>query len=349
MHCKAKVLTFIIELVCFFLQAMHPNWRALATCIIRQQQFVTPNSKNSTNSEEVSIVKELSNNQPDLGREVSEIYNEIVNSPSTSKLVDSQYKPKIKIVNKDYKVQLNYSFNQFCEATTSANIKGLETILNSNPEYLHQCDQFGWSPLMMAACDGVIDSFKYLLKFGANPFKSNKTGQSAYLLAKQKSHYKILNVIFNFANETVLVAQSKEISPFYCELCEENFKESTKDQHQTSTLHQFNLQHHDFPTRFGISESNRGFQLMIKQGWDRNSGLGRARKGQLFPVKTQIRDFRTGLGVNQERDSRITHFKSNDVSAIKRRLTPKPYRRRDRERDLARDKRTERIIRNELS
>lgn len=328
---------------------MHPNWRALATCIIRQQDFVTSKTDECIercDSSSIDLNSLIKTNQS--GEEVSKIYESIINSPSTSQIT-LPHRPKIEIVNK-YNSPVIYTFNNFCQATTSGNIKLLKSALESNPDFLNQSDQYDWTPLMMAACDGVAESFHYLLDCGADPFWSNKTGQSSYFLAKKKGHYNILNIIFNYANEKLVSTKPKtQISPFFCELCGENFKESTKEKHQTSILHQFNLKHHNFPTRFGICESNRGFQLMLKQGWDRNSGLGPGQQGHLFPIKTQMRNFRTGLGVEQKRESRITHFKANDVSAIKLRIKPKPYRRRDRERDIARDIRKDRILRNELS
>lgn len=322
---------------------MHPNWVALSTCIIRKQNFVTPKEKQSENKPQI---KNTQIETSQSGIEISKLYDEIVNAPSTIKY-HSNNQPAISFITN--KIKTSYTFNNFCQAATSGNTKILQEILKDHPEFLSQSDQYEWTALMMAACDGATESFKLLINAGCDPFLSNKTGQSAYSLAKQKGHTNLLNVIFNISNENNAKTKNKEISPFYCELCEENFKESTKEKHQTSTLHQFNLQHHNFPTRFGIGENNRGFQLMVKQGWDRNSGLGPSNEGHLFPIKTQIRDFRTGLGVDQNCVSRVTHYKSHDISAIKRRQEPKPYRRRDLERDYARDKRRERIIRDELS
>ena len=43
---------------------------------------------------------------------------------------------------------------------------------------------------------------------------------------------------------------------------------STVSKHSTLTVHQFSYQHKPKITPYGILESNRGFQLLLKGGWN---------------------------------------------------------------------------------
>jgi hypothetical protein len=61
-----------------------------------------------------------------------------------------------------------------------------------------------------------------------------------------------------------------------------------------------------------LDNSNKGFQLLQKMGWEeRDGGLGRNRQGSLLPVTTvRLEDNRKGVGAQQQRKTkpRITHY-----------------------------------------
>lgn len=333
---------------------MHPNWRALATASYKYQPFVSGRQEN--HSKEVTINKREHHLVTLSGEDVSNYYEEVVNTPSTPSSLKKR-PPKreiIKIRTSTNLTPTTANFNRFCREVLANNVDEVHRIGSSQPEYINQTDNFGWTPLMMAACEGASGSFTILLQLGANLSLKNKKGQTAFTLAQTKNHHEIFLAIKEHYqkrtnNEEIENPGLNRHQPFFCELCVQEFVESTFREHQTSTLHQFNLEHHEFPTRFGLSETNRGFQMMIRQGWNKRSGLGPTSSGHLFPVKTSIREFRTGLGVEQPDEPRVTHFKPNDVAAIKRRNMPKPYTGRDRERDLNKNRRRERRLRNELS
>ena len=136
----------------------------------------------------------------------------------------------------------------------------------------------------------------------------------------------------------------------YCALCEINFKETTLKEHTSSTLHLFNSRSsiNSNKKSFGILSSNRGYQMMIKNGWDQQSGLGSSSQGQLYPIKTVLRKRKSGLGVKQT-PAKVTHFKPYDVQSINYISPTHNPKKKEINEDFNKDKRLERYIRRELS
>lgn len=345
------------------MDTLSPNWVALSTVHIRYQEFVTegtktPNPANQKRSAPISTIN-LS------GRDVASFYEEVTSAPSNKEEVPPKIvKRRVKTKPLTEKVKTvpiqTFNKNALFRAAVEDNYELVFEICNKNPELINETDGFGWTALMMAACEGSEKVFSILLVFGADFNVTDKRNHTAITLAENKNRENILQAFSEFnqkknenssaeLSETATVEEQRS-DPFFCETCEHIFKESTREQHNTSTLHQFNVKHHDFPRRFGIAETNRGFQLMLKQGWDRNSGLGPSRSGHLFPVKTVLREFRSGLGVDQDNTPRVTHFRPYDLRAIKRRKSPpRPETKKDRDRRMIRERRKERKIRNDLS
>jgi hypothetical protein len=58
--------------------------------------------------------------------------------------------------------------------------------------------------------------------------------------------------------------------------------------------------------QFGITESNRGYQMMKSSGWNA-TGLGPCENGRLFPIPTAIKNDRKGIG-NAQNSKKITHL-----------------------------------------
>jgi hypothetical protein len=60
--------------------------------------------------------------------------------------------------------------------------------------------------------------------------------------------------------------------------------------------------------------------MLLSSGWDRNSGLGPAGTGKLYPVKTALKRDRSGLGLEAETGTccvtQVTHFAAHDASSV---------------------------------
>ena len=183
------------------------------------------------------------------------------------------------------------------------------------------CDQYGWTALMCAAQAGRCRTVCVLLEKGADHTRHNNQGQSARDIAKKARHYAVIAEIdavvegaVNDSDDDITLAHS---APFYCDICKSKFHESTEDNHKTSTLHLFNCGLAPKPTNYFLAENNRGFQMMLRSGWNQETGLGPEGQGQKFPVKTVLKRDRHGLGCEVKSSPRVTHFSALDSEAVK--------------------------------
>lgn len=324
---------------------MHPNWKALATLHYPPQLFVTEGETSCSNKRKKSKV--IPENI--TGEDAAKFYEKIVSTtPSVPSPLEAPQQPAEKKLNR---VLLAMPFNEkeFFKAAMQNDSCLIERMIHSNLKFINTVDQYGWTALMMAACDGCSGSVNMLLEYGADTAIKDKKGYDALSLATKNHHAHIIKELQK-QTKPQNSAPDMMYEEFHCDLCNQKFKEITKNKHRCSTLHQLNIGNkYKYSTRYGIPDSNRGFQLMIKQGWDRDKGLGPNEDGKLYPVKTVIRKYRNGIGVEQQ-SAKVTHFGPNDLNAIKTRVNhPKSQTKRQLNKALHKNRIQERILRNELS
>lgn len=298
------------------------------------------------------------------GETIRKVYENIISDSSiqtTKKPLTSR--PRYRNIPQriqNYRKKIPFNRLQYFRAILNDDIDYLKTI-NFTGNDLNTLDQYGWSGLMMASCEGSKKVTEFLLNCQVDTTIADSKGFTALTLAKRKNNEEIINLIEaklnhnqlpyrNESNDDVKMCEiNSEIKPFYCKQCQRSFGSITPKKHSTSTLHLFNERNrYQYSQRYGIPDSNVGFQMMIKQGWDREVGLGPRQEGKLFPIKTTLRKSRSGLGTKQE-PARITHFVAHDRDAVKWKPTMKPKTRRSIEKDFRQNRHRERLIRNDLS
>ena len=234
------------------------------------------------------------------------------------------------------------TISQVFRFAQDGNLDSLVKALTEGHVSIDVTDNFNWTLLMSAAFAGHTDTVEYLLRSGAQ-WRTivDCSGQNAVDLAQYAGHSHIAELIEHYddpesyteTGETTVSgtdsqsqssARSDKIKrekgePFFCELCQLTISQDVPHKHNTSTLHQFNCQHHPSPhTVYGIPQSNRGYQMLLKRGWDPEGGLGSEQQGQQFPVKTILKRDRLGFGITEKEKARVTHFEAGDTAAIKR-------------------------------
>ncbi|XP_017061825.1 G patch domain and ankyrin repeat-containing protein 1 homolog [Drosophila ficusphila] len=330
---------------------LHPNWLALTTLPLQLKRFVRAGNPDFV-SDSLKVTKHQINGLN--GEEAQEFYKEVLDAPATprvpvptsSKAKDTRRVPK--------QPQLPFDKSKFFRWATSNQVEKLSQ-MEISEESLNSRDSFGWTALMMATCEGATEAVAWLLQKGVEVDIADKSGNTAYKLAQQKGHSEIINLLEtkSYTEAASDEEESMDVkSPFYCEICKRDYKETPWPVHQTSTVHQFNLE--ALPAhklhKFNISAKNRGLQLMLKQGWDQEHGLGPSQGGRLYPIKTVLRKQRTGLGIEQQ-PARVTHFGAFDLNAVRRRAPiHQPRRtRNDMQREKVKEWKRERHLRRELS
>lgn len=304
------------------------------------------------------------------GEFVRKSYEQIINTPSnaseTNDVIPLRERKKYRPPANHKKPQtIQFDKKLYFEAALKNDLQTLVRMMITL-ENINCTDRFGWTALMVAACEGSFNTFKYLYWKNADTSVADKSGNTAMSLAKHKNHSNIVQFIEREQKNTdtgsicISSSDDDEAEPpekdsndeFFCATCDCNVRENERKKHITSTLHRFSEKNpHKFARHFGIPDSNVGFQMMLRQGWNRESGLGPQREGHLYPVKTTLRKPRSGLGVKQKTTAKVTHFLPFDSRAVQANrppiLTAKTGKQLKREK--ARNGRKERRLRNLLS
>ncbi|XP_038672433.1 G patch domain and ankyrin repeat-containing protein 1 [Scyliorhinus canicula] len=182
-------------------------------------------------------------------------------------------------------------------------------------------DSYYWTAMMCAAYGGQVEVVRYLLQRGAAWVGvCDSTGRDALDLARQAGHSEIVAALEDFHSHREEQQGPRERPQLkkFCQICEVEYQADSVEEHERSTLHLFNKNDKPAPTYYFIPETNVGFKMMLKEGWDKEGGLGPDGKGQKFPVKTVLKRDQKGLGFQTDLRPKVTHFSANDSEAVER-------------------------------
>ncbi|KAG8194580.1 hypothetical protein JTE90_013318 [Oedothorax gibbosus] len=280
--------------------------------------FISPSNDHETRSicsktSDSSIHTGLS------GEEVSQFYDSVVSTPSNQELKKPSTRKSIKCKKPPPITNVvKLSPDSILRFSQEGNIKQIEKCVSVGHS-VDQQDSYGWTPLMCATCEGHTDAVAYLLKQGANPNIKCKSGMRPLDIALKANNNIIVRLLQSgvSSDETAscsTVEQSSEEK--YCDSCKVYYKVSTNT-HERSIAHLFNTKKTKLSTFYHIPENNKGFQIMLKKGWDKNKGLGPTNaEGRKFPIKTVLKKDRACIGKHKE-VAKVTHFSANDKAAVK--------------------------------
>jgi G-patch domain len=331
---------------------MHPNWKALASVYIPRQTFVSASSKKTTPPDSTA----QNSTFPSNFQSYKEYQSIIESTPSSSTGVAqpavTRSKSKLSAAAIPFNQNLFFKAAMANDCATIRNMFRCQTTVNTS---VNAVDSFGWSALMMAACENATEAVVLLLELGADRDYIDAKGHSALSLAKAKNYGFVVQELTKPRHkEEAPPETTHKNEPFFCKLCKREFKETSEQSHRASTVHQFNYNRKrglKTTTYYGLPDTHKGFQMLLRQGWDREKGLGPRQDGQQFPVKTVLRKRGAGLGIQQD-PARVTHFGMYDTEAVRRRWEPvakKPLTKKDMLRNISKDKRKEMKLRQELS
>lgn len=290
-------------------------------------------------------------NQPNSdssGDEVREYYESIISNSASHNREDLKVMSRNQVLKyctrtsnqKEPRMNESQANNHLLKLAQDGDLKGLEKLFkNEDVKNIDATDGFQWTALMCAACSGHTDVVKFLLQRGAYKELTNSNGETAYDLAKIKNCKKVMRLFESWdsrSNTKTNVESCKSgkmlsdnnagvseggLKKFFCVVCARTFKDTTPSQHRTSTIHLFNKKPKQSGTWYHLNENNKGFQMLLKDGWNKDKGLGpEGKEGLKFPVKTVLKRDRKCLGAYKNDDSvpRVTHFKAFDQRAVKR-------------------------------
>lgn len=331
------------------MMALHPNWKALSTVDFPWKRFVR---EGCSQTEDNIETRKVTGNCL-TGEEAKRIYEEVVGSdlsfedkPTTSRGHGEVTGHSIVRINRcQDRTKL---VNALLTEAQKNNVAGLNALLPSSYN-INMTDQYGWTPLMSAAYAGALDVVKFLLNHRADVSLRDKSGNTCLSLARRQGHLAVVQAITEGHKESGVQGQPSGAGhfEFFCDSCKQTFRNTSREQHATSTIHLFSCRTQTtIPTVYSIPASNRGYQILVKGGWDREKGLGPEGSGHKFPLKTVLKRDREGLGGPSREKPRVTHF--NPHSLKLKRTRRKTSSRCNRDAALAREQRKERALRREL-
>ncbi|CAD5115445.1 unnamed protein product [Dimorphilus gyrociliatus] len=323
-----------------------------------------PASNNHDQAKEKSLVKE--SNEIRIGEAAKEFYNEIIAEPSEQEVtVKSCLEPtdnsnvetnctKTEVL-KSKKILPSDSYkycNIFLKHATDGNIEKLKELLSKDLNINIQ-DDYQWTALMCAAKANNYEVVDFLIKNGADVTCTDMNGLSAYDLTNSTA---IKNLFHDMEDEDTNAEDyndSEEANEVYCSVCDVTVKDI--DEHDKSIPHIMNKPKLATGSCYYIPCTNKGYQLMMKQGWDGEKALGREAEGTKYPVKTILKRDRIGLGGNKKKQiPRVSHFDPFDTTAIKRRSelyinkSPRIFKKKHFKEQLNKEKKIERFFRREF-
>ncbi|KAG2462063.1 GPAN1 protein, partial [Polypterus senegalus] len=208
-------------------------------------------------------------------------------------------------------------------------LRRLRNVIEKRGVDINFKDDFFWTAVMCSAYAGHYHVVQYLLQAGAAWVGVVDTkGRDAVALAEEAGHGEVVRLLQSFRpvsyEEEVAPAESSSSegpAKRFCAACKVEYKQDSVQQHERSTVHLLSLHRAPPPTYYGVPESNVGFQMMLRNGWDSETGLGPAGKGRRFPVKTLLKRDHRGLGYTTSLKAKVTHFQPHDIQAVERPLS----------------------------
>ena len=322
---------------------MHPNWKALATVHFPRKQFVreglptSDSNKKPKNFTNVSIT----------GEEAKRIYEGVVGSDHNKQNITISQSPaehkKSYRHTSEARTPTSKWINSLMIGAQKNDIASLSSLIEDGCD-INAVDQYGWTALMCAACAGAVDSVKLLLEHGADVNVKDRSGNTCLSLARRHGLKEVVEVLLSpVCNDLSSEKTETKLETFYCEACKQQFSDTTRTQHSTSTVHLLcSKPKLVLPTVYGIPTTNKGYQILLKGGWDREKGLGPEGSGHKFPLKTVLKRDREGFGAKQKSKARVTH-------TTERKESVRTVGRRAQAAALNKERRKERALRLALS
>jgi ankyrin repeat protein len=199
--------------------------------------------------------------------------------------------------------------------------------INSGCCDLNCVDSFHWTALMCACKGGHSSIVRRLLHAGASWRDIlDKSGRNALDLAQLGGFSDIVLLLLNNGEEFQIEGNDKRkrrklrrhLPSYWCSECTMDVADSIRHKHKNSTVHQFSCRHGKGMKpgpNYMLRHSNVGYQMMLRDGWSEEKGLGAAGQGRWYPIKTVLKRDRKGFGAMSD-SPRVTHFGSFDDTAV---------------------------------
>ncbi|XP_046969252.1 G patch domain and ankyrin repeat-containing protein 1 homolog [Vanessa cardui] len=240
------------------------------------------------------------------GETARKLYLEEVGSCHNSQnLISTANQSECKIKRKSKADGIELSNLQLFHCVQNNDVDKLRQFLDTYPDKINTLDEFGWSLLMIACQANSIETVEELLKRKIDTTVRDKAGRSAQSLVIRNKNVTLADILLKHSRQISLhdkkIKDTKSNSNglnenYVCEICDNKVFEN-KMEHLSSTIHNINASKgKKIPTKYVIPESNKGYQIMLKGGWDKEEGLGPDGTGRKYPIRGIQKKDKKGLG-----------------------------------------------------
>ncbi|KAK6102886.1 Ankyrin repeats (3 copies) family protein [Brugia pahangi] len=283
-------------------------------------------------------IPENSSKPTTCGEEARSFYETLLAEPSTSTVPDIRMTAQLertskrsrkstKLLNDISKKQdsVSVNFESLFKDAADGNLQGVMDYYCKKGMDTNVSDQYGWTALMCASYAGHLHIVKYLLSVGVNISKRSKSGETAADFALKSGHHEIYRYIISHEKEEFGIRFEPSLRKIkrsrkamdvtrFCDACQCTY---VGEAHLSGIAHLLETRKPVLDPGYGIPEWNKGYRILRKNGWDEFEGLGRNATGRRYPIKTVLKRDKLGLGCATADTPKVTHFKANDVNAVK--------------------------------
>lgn len=278
-------------------------------------KFVKPTTSKSSNTQ---LLEDLYEDLPPATTQTTSNQTNVIsrsfqdNSGPRSRLITAKKSPPVSS-------SITSNKHNLFKAIHNNDLEYLKTYLGQGFDAFVE-DDFKWNVLMVAVASRSNDLISYFLANVEDKKRVLKLiesqdagGNSAESLTKRFGNEKALKIFNEFKSDyftkrkvknepSVAVQQPSEAkleSKYWCNECNQEFNQ-TKTEHLKSILHQLNEKERPLSEtsgRYQLRSDNKGYQLLVKSGWNETSGLGANEQGVKNPIKGKVKLNRKGIGV----------------------------------------------------
>lgn len=240
------------------------------------------------------------------------------NTPKPKQEVERKEKVKVKEEEKTAKIKISDNKHSLFKAIESHDIEYIKRYLSEGYDPFVE-DEFKWNIIMMSVSSSANDILSYLLANISDKSrllglieKRDQAGNSVTSLAKKFHNKQAIEIIEDFRLERskeeqkpieIVINETLDSkSSYQCQICKNVFNQSKED-HLKSIVHQLNDPERASEVATSVSGSNhlksdnKGYQMLIKSGWNETSGLGMKEQGVRNPITGKVKLNRTGIGI----------------------------------------------------
>lgn len=262
--------------------------------------FVRPSA---SSSEQIPKHKPSLNGEQAKRLYLEEVLDVIVSEPAINDLDEKPKSVIHKIENRRHFSVTELTDKDLFLSAQNNDVDTLIRILDNTPDKINIVDEFGWSLLMIACQANSIEVVRELLKRDIDTLIRDRAGNSARTLVIKNKNLALVDMFLSHKSKKTFTEVRntknhkgvKRKREYTCDICNNTYPDETE--HLSSTVHNINISRgKKIPTNYVIPVSNRGYQIMLKGGWDKETGLGPDGSGKKYPLRTTQKKDRKGLG-----------------------------------------------------